>query len=724
MALRGNLKDFSLPDVFQLVTFSRKTGVLRIAREDGATGSVWFREGDVFFASSNWHADPLGERLVKAQRVTPQALKRALEVRKGEGEGGRRLGQILIDEGYITEKVLESFVQEQIQDTIFDLMRWDEGDFDFEAMPDVVEEDIGLTVSIENVVMEGSRRLEEWGRIKKKIPSMDVVFKMATAPGEGTFEISLKPMEWQLLLLIDGTRSVAELASETNRTDFEVARIVYGLFSAGLLEFATDEEVERNRAERAEREVKLAEIQAKRREAEEAAKRESLAREQALAEEARKRQESEEAAAQARQAEETAAVQAKADAEDAARAAIEAGPVEEPEFLGGPAAAPSADDQAVLDEFMGAVLSKPAPKPEPEPEPEPEPVVPAEPYVPAEEPAFMSATHDDEADLLIPVPSVEDLLGIAPVQEPVPVAVPEPAIPEPEPLEPEPAPVPTEVAAESFVEPPAEVEAPVESAEPDFERDLLSLGLGELPSDLLQPMGEEPATPEQPESVPVPEAVTESPSVPVLEFEEPEIPVAEPMSEAAAFGWEALAAEIEPAGPEAEPEPEIAAAAPEPAVDAFGVADGFDELAALAADLELPVDVPAPTEVAAEPEIEMDFSDLIQSLDVDAEVAAPGAVEPVAEDFDVELLRDDTPVQTGGVISTDAFLEDIQIEDMSFSGGMTDELSALTGAERRQPSRPQASVNAIPDDAAGVLHRDTRVDKDTLLKIIDGIKNL
>jgi len=254
MALRGNLKDFSLPDVFQLVTFSKKTGVLRIKRADGSEGSVWFRDGDVFFAQSNWHGEPLGERLVHASRITPSALQKALEVHKSEPEGGRRLGQILVDEGYITDKVLEAFVKEQIQDTIFDLMRWDEGDFDFEVLPDVVDEDIGLSVSIENIVMEGSRRLEEWTRIKKKIPSMEIVFKMATAPGEGTFEISLKPIEWNLLLLVDGTRTVSELAAETNRTDFEVARIMYGLFSAGLLEVASDDEVERLRAERAERE--------------------------------------------------------------------------------------------------------------------------------------------------------------------------------------------------------------------------------------------------------------------------------------------------------------------------------------------------------------------------------------------------------------------------------------------------------------------------------------
>ena len=115
-------------------------------------------------------------------------------------------------------------------------------------MPD---EDIGLSVSIENIVMEGSRRLEEWNRIKKKIPSMDIVFKMATAPGEGTFEISLKPDRVEPAA--PGRRHALGLASSRarlGRTDFEVARVIYGLFSAGLLEVASDEEVERLRAER------------------------------------------------------------------------------------------------------------------------------------------------------------------------------------------------------------------------------------------------------------------------------------------------------------------------------------------------------------------------------------------------------------------------------------------------------------------------------------------
>lgn len=793
MALRGNLKDFSLPDVFQLVTFSRKTGVLRINRNDDALGSVWFRDGDVFFAQSNWHTEPLGERLVRAQRITPQALDRSLELRSAEPEDGLRLGQILVGEGYITEKVLEAFVQEQIQETIFDLMRWDEGEFDFEAMPEAVEEDIGLSVSIENIIMEGSRRLEEWNRIKKKIPSMDVVFKMATAPGEGTFEISLKPIEWNLLLLVDGTRSVAEMALETNRTDFEVARIIYGLFSAGLLEFAADDEIERLRAERREREALLAEATAAQRAIDDAAQAEAIAREAALEAQAESRAEAQVASA--------AAVLAAAVAESAS-----ADPVEEPGFLGAPVSAPTAQDAAALEEMMGAVLQQ-----------QPEPAIAAPefpetaPYVPGEEPAFMSAQPAEEFDLvMVPVPSVEDLLPDLPEFEPAaasvdeaaeavaglavaefswaaadataPVADPEPTIEaqepevpqpvavlesEPEPLavassglEPEPlaitepslAPLPLEAPLEvyellpvpaldqpvvpvsdsipepAWAPPAPDIETPsvvdvspdlspepvtdsreavatVDTAEgaDDYERELMALGLGELPADLLGPIGDD---------------LLEVDHVAPSSFDSVESPMSDQV-------WIDVPSET---APTTAPDAFTETVSLEVAARDAGIS--MNEIEILSASLDLPVEVPVQSQAATvDEEDALDFSELLESLDVGADTPQVDVplivqIEEPDSDFDEELLREvAAPAETGGVISTDAFLDDITIDDLGFSGGMTDELSALTGADR--PTRPTTSINRIPDEGAdGMLHRDTRVDKDTLLKIIDGIKNL
>lgn len=806
MALRGNLKDFSLPDVFQLVTFSRKTGVLRIKREDGAEGSVWFRDGDVFFAQSNWHAEPLGERLVRAQRVTEQALDKALKIRGEEGDAGRRLGTILVDEGYITEKVLEDFVSEQIQDTIFDLMRWDEGDFDFEAMPEVVEEDIGLTVSIENVVMEGSRRLEEWTRIKKKIPSMDVVFKMATAPGEGTFEISLKPTEWQLLLLVDSTRSVADLATETGRTDFEVARIVYGLFSAGLLEFATDEEIEHSRAERAEREAKLAEVEQQRRAELEARKAAEVAKAEAqrkAAEEAASQAAAEEAAAKAaaekaaadaaaRKAAAQAAQAAEAEAATAAaeKAAERRTPAEEPSFLGGGMGA-TAEDEAALEAFMGAVLEKPAPQ-APEPEPAQKP---AAPHVPSEEPAFMAVEHAETEMPGMAVPSVEDIIpdlavAVPPTQpEPAETGIPSlepPQVPaadeaagilgaEPQPLdleaaqsqvlgaipdillaegdvesvgvdlappadafepalqpgmqpvaEPEPFASPEPVAefAVELPEPEQVAELPQAEAEPsapaaeghDFERDLMSLGLGELPQDLLGTEGEAFGF-EAPAAKP--ELTPELEPFELLPVSEPMSSMGEPLA-VEPFAELEPTSELEPFAEFEQPTTAEPSATPESAASveppgAFAEAEPLDEIAQLQAELSLPADIPG--EVVIEPiEEEPDFSALLESLDIDNEPEE--VVTPADAGFDEELLRDDSA--TGGVISTDAFMEDMG--GIGMGGSLGDELSALTGAGR--PARPQASVNKLPEAGSPVLRRDTRVDKETLLKIIDGIQSL
>jgi len=496
MALRGNLSDFSLPDVFQLVQLSRKTGVLRI-HKDGAEGSVWFREGDVFFAQSNWHRELLGHRLVAAGRITTAALAKALEIRRTEPSGGRRLGAILVDEGYISQNVLEAFVQEQIQDTIFDLMRWDSGHFDFEVLPEAVDEDIGLTVSIENIVMEGSRRIEEWNRIRKKVPSTDMVFKMATAPGEGTFEIALKPTEWNLLLKMDGTRTVGELASSLGKTDFEVARIIYGLFSAGLLEVATDEQVAQLKAEQAER----------------AARRQAIAAEEPKAEAGLEPQvevEPESAPEPESEPEPEPEEEPEEEPETEPESAIEPEPEEEPE-------------EEPETEPESAIEPEPEPEPEPEQQPEPEPDIEPEPEPepadtswvdfrfepttppPAAQPIEAAASAEDQSvfeqmiEQALPPQIPEDMpsepvvvveYGDA-VNEVEAILVTEPE-PEPE-REPEPEPDIEPELVFRPLEPVEEVAPPPEPPRPapfvrtgDFEHDLMAFGLGELPPELLE----------------------------------------------------------------------------------------------------------------------------------------------------------------------------------------------------------------------------------------------
>lgn len=721
MALRGNLKDFSLPDVFQLVQLSGKTGVLRIAGEDGA-GSIWFREGEVFFAQSNWRKDRLGERLVAAQRITPAALERALELHAAEGSSGRRLGEILVGQGYITQQVLETFVAEQIQDTIFDLMRWDDGNFDFEVLPDLAHEDIGFSVSVENIVMEGSRRLEEWQRIKKKVPSTDMVFKMATAPGEGTFEISLKPAEWTLLLLVDGTRSVRELATETRSTDFDVARVIYGLYSAGLLEVTSDEEVERLRAERARREEQRAALE--------------LARvAERIAEDATVPAPPVAVIPQAEvegmivPAPESSVLPAPAEIEETAKPETTARP-EVPEFLSAAVVEPSQDDMDILERMMESVLGQYA-----------------APLARREAQSVVEAVESPA-----PMPS-----EVAPSE----IEVPSPVVLEPTP----------DILGESFdfgslaglglddipVPPVVEAEPPVVNFQPtgDFETDLRTLGLGEYPEELLRPEvgpSAEPCTP-QPEPYEIgtgfadflliegpDEHLLEPEAQPVGTPEEalPVLPDRDLLAETPAelnlvsesvsvLGWP-IESFSTPDEVRAEPvlEPDVAPeAAPEPVLEPELASELEPELFFVPeAIAELQSDGTFEQPATEED----DLAALLASLGGPTLIATDALIaEPELPTASDEHLAEpaSTPEEpaSDGYISTDAYLADLDT-DVSFSAGLGDELAALTGAGASR-ARPQATVTRLPETGeAHMLHRDQMVDKALLMKIIEGIEQL
>ncbi len=166
MALKGSLKDFSLPDLFQLLNFSKKNGTLNLTRGK-ARGYICFRNGEVFFATTNWKRQALGMKLLNAGIVNKAQVDEVLEMQKTTARG-QRLGQLLVRMNYITKEQLEIFVEEQIQDAVFEMLRWTDGGFDFQPGVVFPEEDIGLSISTEELIMEGSRRLDEWNRIEKK----------------------------------------------------------------------------------------------------------------------------------------------------------------------------------------------------------------------------------------------------------------------------------------------------------------------------------------------------------------------------------------------------------------------------------------------------------------------------------------------------------------------------------------------------------------------------
>ena len=237
MALEGNLKDFSLADMFRLLDNGSKSGTLHVVGTTGE-GVVCFRAGQIFFASTSPQLEPVGKRLSRAGVISEKQLRQAqglMKIQKRD-KADRKLGQILVDEGYLDGEVLEEFIGSQITDALFDMLRWDEGELRFEAQEDCAEVDLGLSLPVDVAVAEAEKRLDAWSKIREKIPSMDTRFAMSSTPGQKPMDIHLKPAEWMLLCYLHGSRSVAELAQLTGYNDFDTAKTLYGMYSGGLIE--------------------------------------------------------------------------------------------------------------------------------------------------------------------------------------------------------------------------------------------------------------------------------------------------------------------------------------------------------------------------------------------------------------------------------------------------------------------------------------------------------
>ncbi|HET7563967.1 MAG TPA: DUF4388 domain-containing protein [Gemmatimonadaceae bacterium] len=246
MAIEGPLRELGIHDVFQLLDLSRKTGALTVtsALRDNR-GTVYFDNGAVIYAAIRSNPHPLGELLVRSGKVSEGDLARARHLQQS-GRDSRRLGEILVAIGAISQKELERQVRFQVEEVVFELTSWREGYFSFEEgeAPEVMPE-APVRISTESLLMEGARRIDEWSRIEGIVAHPGVVPALAVVPEDHAALLDLLPNEWEVLAEIDGGKDVRAIAAGLGRSEFEVAKIVYGLVTTGVVEIRDPASVRR-----------------------------------------------------------------------------------------------------------------------------------------------------------------------------------------------------------------------------------------------------------------------------------------------------------------------------------------------------------------------------------------------------------------------------------------------------------------------------------------------
>jgi hypothetical protein len=240
MALKGNLRDFSTTQLLNLIHLARKTGALTIQVPPGVT-SLFFREGKLIYAKTSGRDGHLASVLARAGMLTDEQSK-IIRSRSGT-QADKELAMLLISAGHVTQPDVVDSIQGDILDMVYGLFTWSDGLFHFE--PNQLPSDGAITISIdlENIILEGSRRLKEWERLQDELPDLDMALKFTDRPQAQLRNINLSVDEWRVISYINPRNSIKQIAQRIGMDDFQIRKILYGLLQAGLVEIIEPEDM-------------------------------------------------------------------------------------------------------------------------------------------------------------------------------------------------------------------------------------------------------------------------------------------------------------------------------------------------------------------------------------------------------------------------------------------------------------------------------------------------
>jgi hypothetical protein len=232
MALEGELKDFNILEVIQLLGQQGKTGVLRVwgLGKQGGEAEIFFFDGRITHATSTERTkgDLLGERLAKTGVISRDNLQTALRSQK---KSGRFLGEVVVEAGMAKEQPVLNAIYTQVHELVYEVFRLEAGKFKFDPLSGEAFPKVSVQLPADEVMLNILKMVDEWPEIEKKAPSPTMVLQKS-----GTLEkhgIELSEAHNAVYRMVDGTRSVQEIIDMSLVGKFATLEILASLLEGG-----------------------------------------------------------------------------------------------------------------------------------------------------------------------------------------------------------------------------------------------------------------------------------------------------------------------------------------------------------------------------------------------------------------------------------------------------------------------------------------------------------
>jgi tetratricopeptide (TPR) repeat protein len=226
MSFAGDLSTFDLFDLLAWVHGRRRSGTLVLTRLS-TRKRLAFRDGALQRSSSNDPRETVGQALVRERLITEEALFTALLKQETDR---RRLGEILIGDGLLTESQLIKTLATSAEAQIQDLCLWPDGHFAFDDAEILPETAADLHIDLRPVLEEGRYRRERWQKLCQRFPSGEMTFKGLGDPAQVT-----NPARRQVLTLAAAGKTLSAISLEARRPLYDTALLLAGLCDEGVL---------------------------------------------------------------------------------------------------------------------------------------------------------------------------------------------------------------------------------------------------------------------------------------------------------------------------------------------------------------------------------------------------------------------------------------------------------------------------------------------------------
>ena len=224
--LQGRLGAFSISDIFQVFTYTEKTGTLAMI-QGWNTRTITFERGRISYVAAGSRLPSVAELLVRNGRISRETIEQ-----RGRGVPDTVFVQDLLRDKLISPSDLQRCQEQLLESSVYTLFLWRNCYFTFKAGEVIKEGGVPVSIDSTHLIIEGTRRVDEWIEISPVVPSVFMIFRRKARQPVQRASRELMDVFQQ----VDGRRDVVAIARASKNTQFDTAKKLYALVQGGYIE--------------------------------------------------------------------------------------------------------------------------------------------------------------------------------------------------------------------------------------------------------------------------------------------------------------------------------------------------------------------------------------------------------------------------------------------------------------------------------------------------------